>query len=95
MTMTDVQRYGDLVSAFVKKAVNAPYIEFILGMAFVMVYVVSIALKQMTVERLVELGGLWPLAVVACFAVGGNALVSCVSTYCQWKYPKRYGADHA
>lgn len=94
MTMTDVQRYGDLVSAFVKKAVNAPYIEFILGVALVMVYVVSPLLKRLSVERLVELGALWPLAAVACVAVAGNALISCVHTYCQWKYPRKYGESH-
>jgi len=96
MTMADVSKAGDLVRQFIVKATNAPYIEFILGLALVMVYVVSPILNTVTVERILELGALWPLAVVASVAVAGNAAIMCVREYCRFRYheksPSQYHA---
>lgn len=92
MAMIDVERAGDLVGQFIRKATNAPYIEFIVGLALVMVFPVALLLKQISVERLAETGALWPLATVAIAATIGNTAVSCVKEYCTLKYHKDVAA---
>lgn len=83
MSLTDVVNVPAEVA---RKAVNAPYLEFIAGLAVLMVFVVAPYTGGLTFRDLVTTGALWPLALIVATIQIGNAAIACVKAYAAARY---------